>query len=230
MNGNRLVIPLIALLLLGGAIFAKSRIQVRGEQHETMSRGGADAAQHVLDSGGDVNAPSELGQTPLMAAARAGNVDQVHAMLEKGANPNLTDDSGKTAFAWTTYMFGLSLDKKYTEIAKALIDHGLELNKADARGKTNLMIALNHRAIDVAFYLLEKGADAKTKDKNGHTTLHWALKSKATDEQLAKMVEALIKKGADANAKGESGKAPAWIANEANLPLTAAALKKAGAK
>ncbi len=41
-----------------------------------------------------------MNQTPLMAAAAAGNVPLVEALLERGANPELTDHMGRTALHW----------------------------------------------------------------------------------------------------------------------------------
>jgi hypothetical protein len=41
-----------------------------------------------------------MNQTPLMAAAAAGNVALVEALLERGANPESTDHLGRTALHW----------------------------------------------------------------------------------------------------------------------------------
>ncbi len=41
-----------------------------------------------------------MNQTPLMAAAAAGNIALVEALLERGANPELTDHVGRSALHW----------------------------------------------------------------------------------------------------------------------------------
>jgi hypothetical protein len=57
--------------------------------------------------------------TPLMAAAIAGNVPLVEALLERGANPELTDHLGRNALHWA--MLEAFRDAKYAKGAFAAI-------------------------------------------------------------------------------------------------------------
>jgi len=47
-----------------------------------------------------VDAENRSGQTPLMAAARHGNIEIIQALLAHGANPAKTDFTGRDAIGW----------------------------------------------------------------------------------------------------------------------------------
>ena len=54
----------------------------------------------LLDAGGDINAASDNGTTPLMMAASEGRIEAVALLLQRGADPGRTTDAGRTASAW----------------------------------------------------------------------------------------------------------------------------------
>ncbi len=51
----------------------------------------------LLAHGAQVNTRNNKGVTPLMIAARTGNLQTVKLLLTHGADPNLKDNTGKTA-------------------------------------------------------------------------------------------------------------------------------------
>jgi len=70
-----------------------------------------------LVAGEDVNKRDELGRTPLMYAARDGNLEKVKQLLKRGADVNLQDNNGRTALRYAT-AFG------YEEIIALLKSYG----------------------------------------------------------------------------------------------------------
>lgn len=75
----------------------------------------------------------------LMSACCGGWVDMVMWLIEHGANPNLVDNSGKTALFWIVSGDGWSVDnenranqpERYTELLEYMISKGMRLNITD---------------------------------------------------------------------------------------------------
>lgn len=67
--------------------------------HQAVKSGNTEAVKNILASGVDVNAKDpQLGNTALIYAALNGDIKMVELLLEKGANPNVQNQKGKTAF------------------------------------------------------------------------------------------------------------------------------------
>jgi ankyrin repeat protein len=117
----------------------------------------ASAIRVLADSGGDLNAKSKLmefpefkfltsgmvitalpkgGWTPLMYAARQGSVDSARALIEAGANPDLTDPDGTTATM-------IAIINAHFDLAAMLAEKGADLNVADSSGMTALYAAVD---------------------------------------------------------------------------------------
>jgi ankyrin repeat protein len=59
----------------------------------------SEIARALLDRGALINVAGPDGRTPLMVAAMNGDLDLTEFLLQKGADPSLTDRGGKTALA-----------------------------------------------------------------------------------------------------------------------------------
>ena len=59
-----------------------------------------DATKLLLDMKAAINDQNKNGMTALMFAAKTGDIDLVHALLAQGANPNLSDYTGRDATGW----------------------------------------------------------------------------------------------------------------------------------
>ncbi len=54
----------------------------------------------LIERGAEVNAPSNLGITPLMVAASIGSVEAIELLLAAGADPALRDQKSRSALDW----------------------------------------------------------------------------------------------------------------------------------
>jgi ankyrin repeat protein len=68
--------------------------------HFAMMRCDVEIALDFLHKGADVSAQDYVGVTPLMRAAKYGNVGVVLALLQRGANANEKDVRGKAALQY----------------------------------------------------------------------------------------------------------------------------------
>lgn len=91
------------------------------------------------------------GATPLMYAVLYGDVDTVRTLLDRGADPNVSDHAGATALIW-------AIDD--VEKAKLLVERGANVNVRTADGRTPLLIAAaSAGGTAVTRVLLDRGAD-----------------------------------------------------------------------
>ena len=129
----------------------------------------------------------------LLAAAGVGDADEIKRLIDKGANPNVSDARGRSALLFSV-MAG------HEAAAEALLRRGAKVDSADADGKTTLMWASDAGHRDVAELLLKRGADIEARDKYGQTAL-----IDAAWRGRDKIIEMLLQINADANARSIDG-------------------------
>jgi outer membrane protein assembly factor BamB len=145
----------------------------------------------------------------LHAAAKAGDVKKVEALLARGADVN-----AKTAYGATALHF--AADKGHLAVVRVLIQHKANVNARDTFYSANpLTWASMRNRWDVIQALADGGADGAE-----------ALLNNAVKEGQAGVVRAILARG---KVKGDSLN-NALAAVPANKPEIAAILKKAGAK
>jgi ankyrin repeat protein len=97
----------------------------------------------------NINARNEHGVSALMRAAENGQVQMVRALLEDGADPNLTRNDNFTALTLAAF-FG------HTEVVRVLIEHGARTDVATRFGTSPHMWATARSFDEVARCLVEK--------------------------------------------------------------------------
>jgi ankyrin repeat protein len=144
------------------------------------------------------------GDTPLIEAATHGQSRVVSALLEAGADPNLSGHRGRTAL--------LASIQQRAEMTKLLLDRGANPNVKEDSGKTPLMHAVvsimsETQRAETMELLIKGGADVNAKDNAGNSVAQLALAS----GNLA-AVAILTEKGASLDAKGKSQAAAEFAA------------------
>ena len=131
------------------------------------------------------------GATAFMRAAKAGDLVMMRLLLNKGADPRLTQKNGTTALIMAA---GLgfrknsldddALDRGTESDAIAAItlclDLGLDVNAFNEDGQTPLHAAVG-RGDQVIAFLVERGARLDMKDRKGRTPLDLALRGTAQE-------------------------------------------------
>lgn len=122
------------------------------------------------------------GTTPLMRAAKSGDVQVVRMLLDAGANPALTQRDYTNALMIAVAGGGRPsqyarppTEAEALEAVKACLARGVDVNAFNANGQTALHLAAARGANSIVSYLAEQGASLTTKNKQGRTPLEVAL-------------------------------------------------------
>ena len=125
--------------------------------------------QLLLKAGANVNAVEEKdGEriTPLLVAIRWRNKEAVESLVRLGSKATARDKYGETEL---TTLLNDSRDQ--TEIARPLLESGVDVNAANIYGLTALMRASRAQPGQVIEMLIKHGASVNAKDYRGDTAL-----------------------------------------------------------
>jgi ankyrin repeat protein len=171
------------------------------------------------------------GLTPLVFAARQGDLDSVKVLVEAGADVNQV-----TQYGWTPLL--TAAQNKYYKTGAYLLDHGANPNIANKGGWTPLYIATDNRNIEGGDYpvrkpdidhldfiklLLEKGADPNARaidstETRTIFTMQWLYEDGATpflraaQSGDATLMKVLLAYGADPKIPTRNGDTPLMVA------------------
>ena len=157
---------------------------------------------------------------PLIEAASKGNLEQVKALISKGADPNHMDDSGKSALH-------IAAEEGQKDVLAYLLDHKANINLQDKKfQETALTEAAQFGRLEVVKLLLDRGAAVDLKGKFGGTALSAVVNNvgvasrKTSEAQVYEIIRLLLAHGANPNSQQNSGETmlhmPAY-ANEVKI-------------
>lgn len=158
--GIALVLLTMLLVALGFFLWLAHRVgQYNTPLAAAAGRGDLETVKSLLAKGADINEQPRgmLGMTPLLQAIgtgyTTGKTNVVFYLLERGANPNLKDHAGSPAL-----YFAVAQGDFATNLVKALIAHGADVNFRTEHGDSLLGIALHNGHPAVASLLQDAGA------------------------------------------------------------------------
>jgi ankyrin repeat protein len=120
-------------------------------------------AQHGF-SGKDLNAVGASGLTPLMRAARLGDLDKIDALLRLGVDLAARNGDGNNA------LWFACVGEHFDAIA-LLLERGIDIDNQNDNGATCLMYAASTGKDAVVQTLLAAGANDKLKSLDDFTAL-----------------------------------------------------------
>jgi len=134
-----------------------------------------------LDRGGD--GVLGVGTTPLLRAAKAGDVPVIKMLLDKGANARKTTRNSVNAIMMAANVAAREEDmtgrnktqKEAIESIRLLLAAGTDINGVDNQGRTAAHGAALWGWTDVIRFLNENGLKLDIQDKRGYTALDTAL-------------------------------------------------------
>ena len=150
---------------------------------------------------------------PLLAAAAAGKIDVLAALLKAGASADAADDTGMTPL--------MAAARSGKEDIVEMLVATCSLDAQDASGYTALMFACNGGQARCVEVLLRHGANVNTRDKNGSTPLMFAAQHGHCD-----VVRLLLKCGANPNVVGTHGLSALGFAHQSGHRAVERLLKR----
>jgi len=146
-------------------------------------------------------------------AFKAGDVDELKALIKAGADVNAKDEVYGETLLYSAVL------KNEIEMVEVLIEAGAEVND----GKS-LHTAVHFGRREIVKILIAAGADVNVKTGSGWTALHMAAHI-----SNAKIVNALLESGADINTSDTEERTPLHLAVAEGHIKTIKALLRAGA-
>ncbi len=192
----------------------------------------AGSVRILLRAGADLHRASERGTTALLAAAAGGDLETVRLLIRNGAKIEQADKGGFTPLMSACMSNQL-------ERVKLFIARGANVNAANVfAGKvrhgnialtkmTPLIMASTHGSPAIVRALIAAGADVNAQDGRGITPLMAAVSS---DSQNPKVVEALLKAGANPARLDVYGDSALDWARKSGYPDAVRLLEASGAK
>jgi ankyrin repeat protein len=203
----------ISFAAVATAMVTRTNVDARSEHMVFHHAGDLESTRRLIAYGDDVNRKEELDSTPLMQAARTGDVDAVKMLLDNHADIDASDNRGRTALSWCLFMYKLSRLPRYTSTIRLLVERGTNIDHRDKAGRTYLMSAIDYDNPEIASLLISRGADVNAADFNGHTALMFAVKGTLTASDTDQICAQLLSKRADRAAKNVDGKTALDIAH-----------------
>jgi uncharacterized protein len=140
------------------------------------------------------------GATAFMRAAKAGDLQTMALLSERGADPNILMENGNTALmlaaglGWRDGNMAVPTKDVGTEeeaivAIQYCLDHGADINAVGDKGNTPLHVATTGRgSLKIVQFLLEHGASTSIRNTAGQTALEAALASRRDRSEVASLL------------------------------------------
>jgi uncharacterized protein len=206
------VLPVVKLLLKQGA--AVDTREARYGQTALMfaSRAGhVDVVAALLAAGAQANVATKVGSAPAFVAPNSVPGFGFGVGILRGGVPADRGRREPQPGGLTPMHYAARHD--HVEVAKRLLQAGADVNAREANGITPLLMAISNDNVAAAQWLLAKGGDVNAQDWYGRTPLWEAVnvrnlyvhnanfKNGIDRAPLLPLIEALIAKGANVNAR-----------------------------
>ncbi|NOS95041.1 MAG: quinoprotein dehydrogenase-associated putative ABC transporter substrate-binding protein [Methylotenera sp.] len=175
--------------------------------------------EYLLKRGAKINAKDTEGQTPLMVAAKSGDLSVLNGLLEYKANPNAQDNDG-----WTAAMYAVRSNEP--KIFRLLGKHKADFNLTNKDGVTALAMAVNDNKANAAVAMLDNNANPDFAMGAGKYNALMLAVTKGNQT----LAQTLLQYKANPNAKNAGGVTPLMIAAHKDQDMIVSLLLKAGAK
>ncbi len=202
----------------------------------------------LLDAGANVQVTGKAGATPMSVAVTAfGSTPVLKLLTAKGAAPEprlmaLAAANGDIEAIQYLLSIGVpagdaggatlsaAASARCEACVRLLVEKGAPANGLRANGVGVLNETTRRAMVELSQFLLDHGASLESKDRENFTLLMQAVLSMEAPAARDRMIQWLLSKGVDPNAKNDRGDTAYLLAARVGIPSTLQILVKAGAK
>jgi ankyrin repeat protein len=202
----------------------------------------------LVDAGSDVNVTNKRGATPMSVAVTSfGSTAVLKLLTSKGAKPEdrlmalaaakgdleaiqFLLNIGVRAGDSTGAAISAAITARCQACAQLLVEKGAPASGVRPNGGGVLNDTAKRAMPELSQFLLGHGASLESKDREGFTLLIQAVLSMEPPPARDQMVQWLLSKGVDPNAKNDRGETAYQLAARMGITSTMDLLVKAGAK
>jgi ankyrin repeat protein len=162
--------------------------------------GDLETVKRLLDKDQSLARCQHAYRTPIYFAVRENQIEVAAILLDHGANP--------LALAVNESLLQIARDRGYTEMEKLLEAKHANLHGASPKGET-VAAAIRERDLTKVKGLLDGAPELlHAGDARGNQPIHWATMTRQLD-----VMDELLARGADINARRQDGARPIQLAN-----------------
>src|SRR5262249_47231734 len=202
----------------------------------------------LLDREADAKARNKRGTTPMSVAVTTfGSTPVLKLLASRGAEPEdrlmplaaakgdfdairLLLDLGVRAGDSNGASLSAAITGRCEACVRLLVEKGAPANAVRPNGGSLLNDTVKRAMRDLSQFLLDRGASLQSTDREGFTLLMQAVLSVEPRAERDRMVEWLLSKSVDPNAKNDRGDTAYQLAARVGIASTLELLSKAGAK
>ena len=204
--------------------------------HLAALMGHVEVAHMLIERGADVTAQNMDKETPLHMASHEGRLGVARMLIKRGADVMAQNKTKETPLHMALreerpeihWMFdapaGVARTRGRVEIARMLIERGIDVTAQDLYAMTPLHLASQEGHVEVACMLIQRGADVMAQNLYAETPLHLA-----SQEGQVEATRILIDRGADVTAQNKYAMTPLHLASQEGHVEVACLLIERGA-
>lgn len=239
-------VRMMALLVDSGAnVNAKNQLDSTALMYAAIDLA---KARLLIERGAEVKVRNKRGATPMSVAVTTfGSTPVLKLLAAKGAEPEdrlmpLAAAKGDLEAIQFLLSFGVragdrtgaalsaAIAGRCEACVRLLVEKGAPADAVRPNGGSVLNDTVKRAMRDLSQFLLDRGASLQSTDREGFTLLMQAVLSMEPRADRDRMVEWLLSKGVDPNAKNDRGDTAYLLAARVGIASTLEILKKAGAK
>ncbi|MFA5491083.1 MAG: ankyrin repeat domain-containing protein [Candidimonas sp.] len=191
--------------------------------HVAAEHNDAPAIERLVSEGVEIEARDASGSTALLIATRANKVDAARALIEAGADVNAKDRINDSAYLYAGA-------RGHLDILKMTLAHGADLQSTNRYGGTALIPAAERGHVETVRTLIEAGVAVDHVNNLGWTALLEAVILGDGGERHQRIVDMLLRAGANPNLADREGVTPLRHARSQGYREIESALLAAGGR